>query len=258
VVRFDIDDATSGPISGAYMPWNTRNFGNGPHVVRATARDLAGNHAEASVTVTVNNPTLPPPTDHLAAAFAFDESNGTTTADSSGHGNTGTLHGATFVAGKHGNAVSFDGQADYVEASNSASLDIAGSGLTIAFWARIQSTNGGADYVIVGKPWSGTSMPSPFYQYGVEYSNSGNKTVDFFFGDASGGLHGPYRMSATPGVWTHVAYTYDGTTVHGYLDGQSIETIWWYPATASGSASMALTSSSTMAHSTTCGSMAGR
>jgi len=62
-------------------------------------------------------------------------------------------------------------------------------------------------------------MPSPFYQYGVEYSNSGNKTVDFFFGDPSGNLHGPYRMSATPGVWTHVAYTYDGSTVRGYLDG---------------------------------------
>ena len=221
-VRFDVDGASLGPeeMSAPYtVPWNTRNFGNGPHVVRATARDLAGNHAEASVTVTVNNPTPPPPTDHLAAAYAFDESNGTATADSSEHGNTGILHGATFVAGKHGNAVSFDGQADYVEVSNSASLDIGGSGLTIAFWARIQSTNSGVDYVIVGKPWSGSSMPSPFYQYGVEYSNSGNKTVDLFFGDPSGGLHGPYRMSAPPGVWTHVAYTYDGNTVHGYLDG---------------------------------------
>jgi len=26
-------------------------------------------------------------------------------------------------------------------------------------------------------------------------------------------------MSATPGVWTHVAYTYDGSTVKGYVDG---------------------------------------
>jgi hypothetical protein len=62
-------------------------------------------------------------------------------------------------------------------------------------------------------------MPSPFYQYGVEYSNSGNKSVDFFFGDPSGNLHGPYRMTPTPGVWTHVAFTYDGATVKGYLNG---------------------------------------
>jgi hypothetical protein len=62
-------------------------------------------------------------------------------------------------------------------------------------------------------------MTSPFYQYGVEYSNSASKTLDFYFGDPLARLHGPYRMSPTPGVWTHVAYTYDGTMVRGYLDG---------------------------------------
>ena len=34
-----------GDVGSYTVPWNTRNFGNGPHVVRATARDLAGNHA---------------------------------------------------------------------------------------------------------------------------------------------------------------------------------------------------------------------
>ena len=221
-VRFDVDGASLGPedLSPPYtVGWNTRNFVNGAHVVRATARDLAGNHATDQVTVTVNNPIPPPPADHLAAAYAFDENGGATTADSSGHENNGVLHGAAFVVGEHGNALAFDGAGDYVEAPNSVSLDIGGNGLTIAFWARIQSTTSGVDYVIVGKPWSGSSMPSPFYQYGVEYSNSGNKTVDFFFGDPSGNLHGPYRMAVTPGVWTHVAYTYDGSDVHGYVDG---------------------------------------
>jgi len=220
-VRFDVDGVSLGPevLSVPYtIPWNTRSAANGPHVVRATARDLAGNHASASATVTVNNPVPPPPTDHLAAAYAFDETSGASTADSSGNGNTGVLHGATFVAGHHGNALAFGG-ADYAEAANSASLDIAGTGLTIAFWARIESTNSGVDYVLVGKPWNGSSMPSQFYQYGVEYSNSSNKTVDFFFGDPSGGPHGPHRMAVSPGVWTHVAYTYDGAIVHGYVDG---------------------------------------
>ena len=221
-VRFAIDGAGLGPedVTPPYVvSWNTRDFANGPHVVRATARDLAGNHAADSATVTVDNPVLPPPFDHLAAAYAFDESGGAATADSSGNGNHATLHGAAFVAGKHGNAVAFDGAGDYVEAPNRASLDIAGPGITIAFWARIESTSSGTDYVIVGKPWSASSMPSPFYQYGVEYSNSGNKTVDFFFGDPGGGLHGPYRMSVVPSVWTHVAFTFDGATVRGYVDG---------------------------------------
>jgi hypothetical protein len=221
-VRFDVDGASLGAevLSPPYtIPWNTTGSVNGTHVVRATARDLAGNHASDEVTVTVNHPIPPPPADHLVAAYAFDESAGATTADSSGNGNTGTLHGAGFVAGRHGNALAFDGAGDYAEATNSASLDLGGAGLTIAFWARIESTSSGVDYVIVGKPWSASSMPSPFYQYGVEYSNSGNKTVDFFFGDPSGGLHGPYRMGAAPATWTHVAYTCDGSTVRGYLDG---------------------------------------
>jgi concanavalin A-like lectin/glucanase superfamily protein/flagellar hook capping protein FlgD len=113
----------------------------------------------------------------------------------------------------------FDGTSAYAEAPNSATLDIGGTGFCIAFWAKVISTSSGVDYVLAGKPWAAASMPSPFYQYGVEYSNSSNKTLDFFFGDGASNLHGPYRMSATPAVWTHVAFSYDGSTVKGYIDG---------------------------------------
>jgi hypothetical protein len=221
-VRFQIDGVNLGPedpTAPYTTSWDTAGVANGSHVVKAIARDLAGNRGAASATVTVSNQIAPPPADHLSLAYSFDESGGTTVADSSGHGNAGTLHGATFVAGPHGNALAFNGAGNYVETANSASLDISGTGLTIAFRVNVVSTAGGGDYVIVGKPWSAASMPSPFYQYGIEYSNSGNKTLDFFFGDPSGGLHGPFRMSPTPGSWTHVAFTYDGSTVRGYLDG---------------------------------------
>jgi hypothetical protein len=221
-VRFRVDDSNIGPEvqSPPYtLSWNTLGVANGPHVVKAIARDLAGNRAVDSLSITVANVLPPPPTDHLAAAYAFDESGGPTAADLSGNENFATLHGPLFSAGKNGNALVFDGAGDYAEAPNSASLDIEGTGLTIAFWALINSTSAGTDYVIVGKPWFATAMTSPFYQYGVEYSNGYNKTLDFYFGDDSGSLHGPYRMSPTPGSWTHVAFTYDGGTVKGYLDG---------------------------------------
>ena len=46
----------------------------------------------------------------LVAAYGFDEGSGTTTADQSGNGNTGTLSNATWsTAGKFGNALSFNG-----------------------------------------------------------------------------------------------------------------------------------------------------
>jgi hypothetical protein len=221
-VQFRVDDSNIGPEvqSPPYATsWNTLGVANGPHVVKAIARDLAGNRGVDSVSVTVTNILPPPPTDHLAAAYAFDESGGATAADVSGNENFATLHGPEFAAGKNGNALVFDGAGDYAESPNSESLDIEGQGLTVAFWVLINTASTGVDYVIVGKPWHAAAMTSPFYQYGVEYSNGYNRTLDFYFGDASANLHGPYRMSPTTGSWTHVAFTYDGNTVRGYLDG---------------------------------------
>jgi hypothetical protein len=218
--RIDGDDLGGEDTSPPYeTTWNSAGVGNGSHQVTAVARDLAGNQGQDTVTVTVQNVVPPPPTDHLALAYAFDETGGSALTDASGNANIGTLHGATFAPGRHGNGLACDGVAGYAETPNSASLDVGGTGLTIALWVNVVSTGSGIDYVLVGKPWSASSMPSPFYQYGVEYSNGSNKTLDFFFGDPSAGLHGPYHMSPTAGVWTHCAFTYDGTTVKGYLDG---------------------------------------
>ncbi|HLC43360.1 MAG TPA: hypothetical protein VJO34_17255, partial [Methylomirabilota bacterium] len=54
----------------------------------------------------------------LVAAYSFDENSGTTVADASGNGNSGTIFGATWSAqGKFGSALSFDGVNDRVTAS---------------------------------------------------------------------------------------------------------------------------------------------
>jgi hypothetical protein len=44
----------------------------------------------------------------LVAEWHFDESAGNVVKDSSGNGNDGTIHGATWVDGKFGKALSFD------------------------------------------------------------------------------------------------------------------------------------------------------
>jgi Protein of unknown function (DUF4038)/Concanavalin A-like lectin/glucanases superfamily/Putative collagen-binding domain of a collagenase/Bacterial Ig domain len=217
-VQFQVDgvnlgsEVTSPPYA---TTWDTLTADNGAHVVSAIARDLAGNRALSSMSVTTSNPIQL----RLATAYAFNEAGGTTTSDASGNGNTGVLHGVAFAAGRNGNALTFNGSSSYVETPNSASLDIGGRGLTIAFWVKVNSTSSGKDYVIVEKPCFATTMTAPYYQYGVEYSNGGNKSLDFSFADPSGTRHGPFRMNSPAGVWTHAAFTYDGNTVTGYVNG---------------------------------------
>jgi hypothetical protein len=61
----------------------------------------------------------------LVAAYGFEERSGTTTADSSGRGLTGTLNEATWSsAGKYGKALSFNGTSNWVTVADNALLQL--------------------------------------------------------------------------------------------------------------------------------------
>jgi hypothetical protein len=114
--------------------------------------------------------------------------------------------------------LSFDGTTDYVRAPNSSSLNIAGPGLTIEMWANITGSSA-TDYVLLSKPWTTGTTGNPPYQYGIEYDANGLHTLDFYFGDATSATQGPFSITPSLGTWTHLAFTFDGSTVKGYLDG---------------------------------------
>ena len=110
-----------------------------------------------------------------AAAWGFNETSGTTSADASGNNNTlALLNGLAFATGKNGNGLSFDGTNDYLTAQNSPSLDISGNALTLSMW--INPTGSTGDQVVLGKHWT-TSMTSPYYQYGLELTANGRVPV---------------------------------------------------------------------------------
>jgi hypothetical protein len=186
-----------------------------PPALRARARRARQHRTAPAVFVNVSNSSAV----GLAAAYAFNEGAGPTASDSSTHGNVGTLNGPAWTpSGKHAGGLSFTTTNAYVEMPNSASLNISGAGITLSAWVKITDSSS-PDYVVVSKPWTTGSQPYPYYQYGVEFDANGAKTLDFFFGDTSGNLHGPYSMTPALGTWTHLAFTYDGATVKGYLDG---------------------------------------
>ena len=74
--------------------------------------------------------------------YGFNESAGTTAADSSGTGNTGTISGAAWsTSGKYGAALSFDGVNDWVTVADANSLDLT-TAMTLEAWVQPTAING--------------------------------------------------------------------------------------------------------------------
>lgn len=157
------------------------------------------------------------PVEGLAASYSFNETSGTVLRDDSSKGNDGELvNGSEWTReGKRGVLI-FNGSGQHVRVPNSSSIDIGGQSITISM--RIALEDSPSDGVIVAKPWHWGLMEYPYYQYGIEFGSHA-KSVDFYFGATNGRLRGPFSVKPPLGVWTHVAFVYDGV-VRGYVDGR--------------------------------------
>ena len=155
-VQFLLDGAnlgaedTTAPYS---VPWDTTGATNGSHSLTARARDAAGNRHVGGRDRDRRQRHRGP---SGLAAYAFDEGAGTTAADASGNGSTGTLTGgATWSVGKYGTAVQLDGNDDYVNLGNPTGLRLTGS-MTVSAW--IYSAAFPADDAAIVSKRSGTEV----------------------------------------------------------------------------------------------------
>jgi VanZ family protein len=158
-------------------------------------------------------------TQECVAWYLFRESSGAVLTDDSGKGNHGKLVGRPrWVRDGGTGALLFNGLGQYVHVPNSPSIDIGGRSMTISM--RVLLEDSPSDGVIVAKPWRRGVMEPPFHQYGVEFGSL-NKTVDFYFADTRGRARGPFSVRPQVGIWTHIAFVYDGG-VRGYVDGREL------------------------------------
>ncbi len=82
--------------------------------------------------------------DGLVAEWHFDGD----AKDSSGNGNDGTIYGATFVDGKSGKGLSFNGVSDYVERSFDPSFTPGTKSWTVEAWIKAPSRSDGDGEII--------------------------------------------------------------------------------------------------------------
>ena len=152
-------------------------------------------------------PTPTPTSSSLVLALGFDENGGTTVADASGNNNNGTASNTTWTTGRYGSALSFNGTDSWVTVNDSNSLDLA-DGMTLEAW--VYPTDCCRYLTILMKEYDAI-----YYLY-ADGASAGSPLV----GVNIGGYQETYGPSDLPtNTWSHVAGTWDGSTLQVYVNG---------------------------------------
>ncbi len=202
-----------GSVDGSITSAPDTNRPVGTWYYRVIAVDAAGNAGapspEASATIVA-----PPAPTGLVAAYGFEEASGTAALDRSGSGNTGTVAGPTRTAsGKFGRALSFDGLNDIVNIADSSTLDLT-TGMTLEAWVRPNAT--GWRTVLLKERPSGLA-------YALYGSTDNNRPSTEARTSVTFESRGPAALPAA--TWSHLAATYDGTTLRLYVNGVQVSSV---------------------------------
>ncbi|MEA3211405.1 MAG: rhamnogalacturonan endolyase [Chthoniobacter sp.] len=166
---------------------------------------LASTEASAAISGSVS----------AATHLAFDEASGTTAADASGNGWTGTLSGgATFAAGKIGNAVNLSGSSQFV--SLPAGVVASTNDFTISTWVKLTASTASARIFDFGTG-TGNSMSL------TARSDTGRPRFVIRTWSASEQVIDS-SVAIPTGTWTHLAISLTGTTGTLFLNGVPVGT----------------------------------
>jgi len=147
-------------------------------------------------------------TGKLVGWWKFDESTGTTAADSSGNGNNGIVRGNPRwrpTGGISGGAIELNGKGDYVEISNESAFDITEQ-ITVSAWVNITD---------VPQEWTGiVTKGDSAWRMSTSYA----KNAFHFVVAGRDYLNG--QMTVDSGQWHNVVCVYDGQQMSIYVDGQ--------------------------------------
>jgi hypothetical protein len=162
----------------------------------------------------------------LAGYWPFDEGAGTTAADYSGNDQHGELGvDASWIGGRLGGAITFDGADDTVELVHTGALDFGGGfgSFSFSYWLRPSDLAVVADI----RPFELALCTGNAYV--VAYVRADGRVGFGGYDSVGGSAH--YAATVAPagtlavGTWTHVAHVLDRTTNEGrtYINGIEVD-----------------------------------
>ncbi|MHA7133389.1 LamG-like jellyroll fold domain-containing protein [Oerskovia turbata] len=149
----------------------------------------------------------------IRGLWGLDEGAGTTTADSSGWGQAGTLTGAAaWVNGIDGKAVRLDGATGRVSVPDSDALDVS-TALTVSAWVRPERS---ATQYVVKKAVSGTTDG---YELGISSAGRPFLRVNQKTSGDTFRVNATSVLPTNGTTWVLLTGTYDGQRLRIYVDG---------------------------------------
>jgi RNA polymerase sigma factor (sigma-70 family) len=162
-------------------------------------------------------PTAPTQAGGLIAHWTFDEGHGSIARNNDGNDNAGTLmNGPSWIPGKIGTALSFDGFSNYVRVPNSAALNSMKDQMTVAAWVYLRED--AREWGSIVQRRLGTEAGdiwNLFYDWGLDRVYSFGITTS---GQGYAIVYGPPSFPDL-NAWVHLAGVYDGAKIHLYRNG---------------------------------------
>jgi len=150
----------------------------------------------------------------LVGWWTLDEGAGDTVADGSGGGHDGffVAGNPAWVGGKYGGALKFDGVGK-VEIPDHADFHLEDA-VTVALWANPEAVQvEDAKFFIKQK--------STYYPYCLQYDGN-SQTMYANISSDSAQFNTKPRLANFPGQWAHLCFTYDGSALVFYKDGEEV------------------------------------
>lgn len=145
----------------------------------------------------------------MYAYWHLDQIKGDTAQDASIYGQETRIHGAKWVEGRYRQGLGFDGQDDYVAVARTWHFDIRRF-LTLEAWVKAEAAPAKDEQCVIAK--SGSPLTSP---YGIFINAKRQAVFSVLLADKKTASVVSVELSAD---WHHLALTYDGRTLSGYVD----------------------------------------